>query len=130
MKRTILLLVSITFLLTGCKKNNVNPSEELVQWNISKVEGPTTGLVNETISFDVYCPASSGCDYISEFSSDENGDTIVIKALGGTLKDSPCTMAAVPILAKYEFKTSNKGLYTLKFISRDNTIIEHIVTIQ
>ena len=125
--------------LIGCEKKNnfdsleglnIETPEGLVNWDVIKVEGPTSALVNATISFDVYCPSSSGCDYISKFVSDKNGNTIFIKAFGNTQIDSPCTMAAVPIIAKYEFTSNLKGQFVLKFINRDNSVIKHFLTIQ
>jgi len=126
-----LFAVIAIFLLLGCEKSsNTDSPEGLVHWNISKVEGPTSGLVNETISLDVYCPTSSGCDYISEFVSDKSGNNIDIKAFGNTLKDTNCTMAAVPLKVKYEFNPNSKGQFVLHFINRDNSVIKHHLTIQ
>jgi len=136
MKKIILLLFTTIFILFGCeKKNNIETSniitpEGLVYWDVIKVEGQTSGLVNDTISFDVYCPSSSGCDYISEFVSDINGNTVFIKAFGNTRQDSPCTMAAVPIVAKYKFISKSKGQFELQFIKKDNSVIKHSLTIQ
>ncbi len=130
MKRTILLLGLTFFLQTACNKSNNDTPESHVHWNVSKVEGPTSGLVNETISLTVYCPASSGCDYISKFESDKNGNTISIKAFGGTTKDSFCTQAAVPIQTTYEFTSNATGQFVLQFINPDNSILKHYLTIQ
>ena len=136
MKKTILLLFTTIFILSGCEKknnietNNIITPEGLVHWDVIRVEGQTSGLVNDTISFDVYCPSSSGCDYISEFVSDKDGNTIFIKAFGNTRQNSPCTMAAVPIVAKYKFISKSKGQFELQFIKRDNSVIKHSLTIQ
>jgi hypothetical protein len=136
MKKIILLLFTTIFILSSCeKKNNIETSniitpEGLVHWDVIKVEGQTSGLVNDTISFDVYCPSSSGCDYISEFVSDINGNTVFIKAFGNTRQDSPCTMAAIPIVAKYKFISKSKGQFELQFIKKDNSVIKHSLTIQ
>ena len=136
MKKTILLLFTTIFILSGCEKknnietNNIITPEGLVHWDVIRVEGQTSGLVNDTISFDVYCPSSSGCDYISEFVSDKDGNTVFIKAFGNTRQDSPCTMAAVPIVAKFKFISKSKGQFELQFIKRDNSVIKHSLTIQ
>jgi len=136
MKKTILLLFTTIFILSGCEKknnietNNIITPQGLVHWDVIRVEGQTSGLVNDTISFDVYCPSSSGCDYISEFVSDKDGNTIFIKAFGNTRQNSPCTLAAVPIVAKYKFISKSKGQFELQFIKRDNSVIKHSLTIQ
>ena len=136
MKKIILILCATIFILSGCEKknnidmNNIATPDGLVHWNVIKVEGQTSGLVNDTISLDIYCPTSSGCDYISEFVSDKNGNTILIKAFGNTRKDIPCTMAALPIVAKFKFISNSKGQFTLQFINRDNSVITHFLTIK
>ena len=136
MKKKILLLFITIFILLGCeKKNNVETNtvetpEGLVLWDVIKVEGQTSGLVNDTISLDVYCPSSSGCDYISEFLSDKNGNTVFIKAFGNTRKDTPCTMAAIPIVVKYKFTSKSKGQFELQFIKKDNSVIKHSLIIR
>ena len=136
MNKTILFLFATILVLSGCeKKNNIEPNiietpEGLVHWDVIKVEGQTSGLVNDTILLDVYCPSSSGCDYISRFISNKNGNTIFIKAFGNTRTDTPCTMAAIPIVTKYKFSSKSKGQFELQFIKRDNSIIKHFLTIQ
>ena len=120
----------IISMLTGCGESVENPVEELVQWNIINVEGPTVGVLNQAVTFNVSCPTSSGCDYVSTFLSDDsNGKTILIKAYGGTTKNTMCTMAAMPIIVKYEFTPHEKGQYVLKFISKGESVIEHDLTV-
>lgn len=121
--------------LLGCEQSSfdiptIEEPEGLNHWGILKVEGQTSGLVDKTITLDVFCPTSSGCDYIAKLSSVKEGNTIYIKAFGGTLTNNPCTMACVPIVAKYEFTPATKGRYILKFINRDNSIIEHQITVR
>ncbi len=132
MKR-LLFILFITVLL-GCKQTmfeipTIEEPKGLIHWNILKVEGQTSGSVNKTITLDVFCPTSSGCDYISNLSSAREGSAIYIKVFGGILTNTPCTMACVPIVAKYEFTPVTKGRYSLKFISGDNSIIEHSITV-
>ena len=129
-----LFFVLSIMVLFGCKQSSfeiptIEAPEGLFHWPILKVEGQTSGSVDRTISLDVFCPTSSGCDYIAKFSSAKEGNTIYIKAFGGTLTNSPCTMACVPIVAKFEFTPVTKGRYTLKFISGDNSIIEHHIIV-
>ena len=119
----------MTLMLTSCEKempfNGVDP-EGLVHWNVISVDGPTTGLVNQIMTFDVMCPTSSGCDYVSKFVTDNsNGKTLLIKAYGGSFENSTCTQSADPIRVKYDFKPTEKGNYVLKFINRDETVIKY-----
>jgi len=136
MKKTIQFLFTTILILYGCEKinntgpNNIETPEGLLHWDIIKVEGQTSGFVNDTISLDVYCPTSSGCDYISSFGSEKNGNIVYIKAFGNTRKDIPCTMAAVPIVVKYKFVSKSVGRFELQFIKRDNSVIKHYLTIR
>lgn len=135
MNKKILTFTIIIFtVLFGCDQSSfeiptIEEPEGLIHWNILKVEGQTTGSVDNPITLDVFCPTSSGCDYITKLSSVNEGRTIYIKAFGGTLENSPCTMACIPIRTKFEFTPVTKGRYTLKFISRDKSIIEHHITV-
>ncbi|MCX6238471.1 MAG: hypothetical protein NTY07_13090 [Bacteroidia bacterium] len=143
MKALKILFILVSFIgLISCGKNDslgksdfsvekslIEAPEGLVHCNISKVEGSNTGFVNQTVTLDVSCPASSGCDYISKMVSDSRGKIISIRAYGNTSKDSPCTMAAIPIIVKYEFTPDEKGQFILKFVSRDNSVINHMLTI-
>lgn len=129
------LFILLIIVLSGCKQSpleipTIEEPEGLYHWAILKVEGQTSGSVDKIITLDVFCPTSSGCDYISKLSSVNEGHTIYIKAFGGTLTNSPCTMACIPIVAKYKFTPASKGLYTLRFISSDNSIIEHHITVR
>lgn len=135
MRKKILTFIIVIFtVLFGCEQSSfeipmIEEPEGLIHWNISKVEGQTSGSVDNPITLDVFCPTSSGCDFITKLSSVNEGRTIYIKAFGGTRENSPCTMACIPIIAKYEFTPITKGRYTLKFISRDNSIKEHHITV-
>ena len=136
MKTNFFLLLTVIFLLTNCEKSenceapfNGETPEGLFHWNISEVEGPDTGFVNQAILLDVWYPTSSGCDYVSQFVSDNSrGKTIRIKAYG-TTSNSACTMAATPKIIQYEFTPLEKGKYILIFISKNETEIEHSLTI-
>lgn len=127
MKSKIFLLAGIIVLITSCEKSdNGIVSQKLVQWNVLKVEGPITGLVNQVLTFDVYCPTSSGCDYVSKFVTDvSNGKTILIKAYGGTNKNTICLESATPIDIKYDFTPLEKGNYVLIFINKDASEIKY-----
>lgn len=135
MKTKTLLCLAIIGLLIGCEESVENSfkgvtPEGLVHWNVLNVEGPTIGEVNKAVTFNVSCPTTSGCDYVSTFVSDDsNGKTILIKAYGNTTKNSMCTLAAVPIVVKYEFTLRAKGQYVFKFINKDETIIKHNFTV-
>jgi hypothetical protein len=137
MKKMLFFLISFIAVSAGCKKAHQdcdkfpeNPPEGLVQWNMSSVEGPTLSLVNQALTLEVTYPASNGCDYVSKFVTAECSSTnILVKAYGNTIQDSPCTQAAVPKKINFEFTPDVKGKFVFEFISRDNSIFYHIITI-
>ncbi len=124
-------IISMLFILiqVGCEKFTLDTPEGLHHWDILKVEGPTSGYINQAISLDVTCPTSSGCDIVTEFLTDRHRNSFLIKAFGYT-HDGMCTQAAVPMVTEYEFSSSETGTFVLKFIKIDNTTIDHYITIE
>lgn len=130
----IFIIICFT-LFPGCNKASNEDDkfrdkapEDLVPWDVISVTGPLTALVNQTVIFEVTYPASSGCDYVSKFVTIESGNDILVKAYGNTLKNTFCTMAAVPKKINYEFTPVVKGQFVFKFINRDNSVKTHIIT--
>jgi hypothetical protein len=121
--KLIYILFSFLLLLIGCEKDTHETPDELTQWPIVMVKGPTSGYINQIITLDVYYPTSSGCDVVTELLSYKHDKTIFIIAYGYTITDSFCTLAAVPKVIEYEFIPEEGGIYTLHFISPDNTKI-------
>jgi hypothetical protein len=137
MKKILILAVFIISTFTSCEKairdcDNFpqTPPEGLFHWDVARVEGPTSSLVNQPLIIEVTYPTSSGCDYVSDFvTSNCENNTILVKAYGNTLLDSPCTMAAVPKKINFEFIPNVKGQFVFEFINRDNSVISFSVTI-
>jgi len=102
---------------------------DLNQWNISRVEGVTSGTLYQMVYLTVYYPTSSGCDIFDKFEQSENGKIITIKALGHTDTSSICTAVALERSAIFSFKPTSTGIYELRFLKRDNSYITHNVTI-
>ncbi len=128
MRKVGFILILLILTQFGCEKFTLDTPEGLHHWDILKVEGPSSGSINQTISIDVTYPTSSGCDVVTEFLSDKHGKRVLIKAFGYTT-DGFCTQAAVPKVKEYEFSSNEKGEFILKFIRIDNTTINHYITI-
>jgi hypothetical protein len=137
MKKILTLFIFYISIFPACEKGNkdcdkfpVNPPEGLVQWNVLSVEGPTTSLVNQPMTLEVTYPTSSGCDYVSEFVTSKcSSINILVKAYGNTIKDAPCTSAAVPKKISFEFTPDAKGQIVFDFINKDNSVISYSITI-
>ena len=128
MKRYILFILAFTVLLFSCEKDV--DENVLEQWNMNKIEGPTTGTVEQPVILTVFYPTSSGCDHLTKFETNKQGSIISIKAFGYTNKTSFCTMAAVEKTKTYEFTAEKKESLELKFINKDNTVIKHLIKIE
>lgn len=129
MKKGFFIITTLAFLLINCKKDNLqqnefpNPPDGLNHWPVLNVIGPGTGLINEPLIIEVTYPTSSGCDYVSEFQTVFSNNTVLVKAFGTSLKDSPCTFEAVPKKINFSYIPNTKGNYTFKFINPDNSLI-------
>ena len=126
MKKASILFLVLIFLTSGCKKSANDTS---VHWNVSKVEGPNTGLVNQDISLTVYYPTSSGCDIFDKFKQSTQGNVISVKAFGHT-DTGFCTQVALERTVKFNFQSNSIGIFEIRFINRDNSYLTHNLIIK
>ncbi len=128
MKFVFAILISIGFI--SCKKrDNHNSSIEPAQWNMTKVDGNGSGIVNQLIPLLVYYPTSSGCDILDSFTQSYQGNIILIKAFGHTNTSSICTQDASIKTKTFNFEPIAKGTYELRFVNKDNSYISHMLIV-
>jgi hypothetical protein len=120
--------ILILFIIVSCKKSN-SDSPLTGQWNISRVVGVTTGIINQTITLNVFYPTSSGCDILDRFEQNSQRKIISIRAFGHTETSSFCTQAAIEKSAILDFILTSAGSYELRFIQRDNSYFTYNLTI-
>ena len=120
MRPNIFNSILILFIIISCKKSS-SDSPLPGQWNMSRVEGVTTGIINQTISLNVYYPTSSGCDILDRFEQNTQGKIISVRAFGHTEISNFCTQAAVEKSTILDFTPTSTGSYELRFIQRDNS---------
>jgi len=116
----------------SCSKNKTtpkSPTPSMAQWIITKVEGPTKGVVNDSIPIIVYWPYGNGCDVLDRFEETQQGDEIDIKAFGHTNYGFCTEMAGIKTKV-FNFYASSPGKYKLKFLNPDETYFIHIVTVE
>jgi hypothetical protein len=128
MRRNIYITSLIFILLISCKKNS-QETYSPDQWNMNRVEGVSTGVINQTISLTVYYPTSSGCDVFDRFYQSNQGNIVSIKAFGHVETSNFCTDAAIERSTTFTFVPTLTGSYELRFINRDNTYFTHNLTI-
>jgi len=118
----------ILILLVSCRKSTPEPYES-VQWNMNRVEGATTGKVDQTIILTVYYPTSSSCDVFDRFENTTKAYFFSFKAYGHTETSNFCTDAAIEKSVTVKFIAISVGSYELRFINKDNSYFTHILTI-
>jgi hypothetical protein len=128
MRLNILITSLILIQLISCKKSTPE-SYTPGQLNMNRVEGATTGSLNQTVTLTVYYPTSSGCDVFDKFEQSIKGKTVSIKAYGHTETSTFCIQAALERSATFDFMPTSAGLYELRFINRDNSYFTHNLTI-
>jgi hypothetical protein len=128
MKAKLFITILILFSLISCKKSN-SESNNPVQWNMTRVEGVTTGTLNQAISLTVFYPTSSGCDIFDKFEQSTQNKIVSIKAFGHTETSNICTDAAIEKNATLSFTPTSTGSYELRFIQRDNSYFSVNLTI-
>ncbi len=120
-------MVLISFLAFSCNKDN-DADKKLTQWAVIKVEGATSGNINQVVPITVYWPYTSGCDVLSKFEASWKAPIINITALGYS-SGGICTMDAGIKTKIYEFTSASAGTFELRFMNKDNSYISHVVVI-
>jgi hypothetical protein len=123
----LFLFAVFTLFVLSCNK----PDNEIIfiHWNVTKVEGPATGNINQTVALTVSWPYGSGsCDVLDKFEETKQGNIIYIKAYGHTTSGI-CTMDAGIKTKTYNFLSASAGTFELRFVNRDNTFISHTIVI-
>jgi hypothetical protein len=127
MKPTLFLILFSFIFSLSCDRND--PEEiNSIQWNITKVEGASSGSLDENISLKAYYQTASGCDIFDRFEQTGQDRVFSIKAYGHTA-DMICTAQAVERSSFFYFVPTMSGIYEFRFINRDNTVIRHTLTI-
>jgi hypothetical protein len=122
-----MLILSGTFSLSSCDKEDIW-DYTLENSVITKVEGPTSGVVGQEITLEVTLQGNNGCAVSGQLQETVEGNTHVIK--GKVIyQGEVCTHALVSIAESYTFKASSAGTYELKFLKADKAFITHTITV-
>jgi len=128
MKFNFCIISLILALFVSCKKDT-NDAFKTVQWNMNRVEGPTSGKVDKAIVLTVYYTTSSSCDIFDRFGCDTHAYYFSYKAYGHTESSSLCIEAEVEKYFKVKLTPLSAGIYELRFINKDDTYLTHNLTI-
>jgi hypothetical protein len=128
MKLNFFITCIILVLIVSCKKSTPEIYNS-AQWNMNRVEGVTSGSLNQTITLTVFYPTSSGSDVFNKFEQSIQDKIVSIKAYGHTVTSNFCTDAAIERNATFSFKSTLTGPFELRFINKDNSYFTHNLTI-
>ena len=128
MKLNLFVTSLILILIVSCKKST-QETYNSVQWNMNRVEGVTSGSLNQTITLIVYYPTSSGCDVFDKFEQSIQDKIVSIKAYGHTVTSTFCTDVAIERSAAFSFEPTSTGSFELRFINKDNSYFTDNLTI-
>ena len=121
--------VTILIFLISCNKENEACKERRSVTGVSKVTGPATGTINQSIIFEVEFALGNGCVNFENFSENTVNN---ISTISTNIKSEGCICTAIyrDEVAKYTFKRSTTGIYILIFKNNGGTDIEKQITIQ
>lgn len=117
-------IIALLFTAAGCKKDDVQkPKEEseLVQKTIAGVNGPTTGLINQELVFNVVWQNADSTTRFHHLQDSTNHNTKLIRLFALTnVADTTAVAGAGMKTVPYVFKVATPGVYYLKFYKEDN----------
>ena len=120
-----LLLFVVLGIAAGCKKDDSTVKHsipKLLQDIISGVNGPTKGLVNEELKFNILWDNSDSTLCFHHLQDSVFHNTHMIKLFVATIKPNDTTQAVKQLNnLVYKFKPTVAGTYYLKFYKPENT---------
>lgn len=129
MKRLIALFTIVFALLiqTACDKDEL-PVTESGSSDITNVEGAATASVGQEIELKVTLQGMNGCAVSGTLKENVSGKS---RFITGTVnyQGEMCYQALVSVTENYKFKATSKGVYDLRFLKIDSTVISHKITV-
>jgi hypothetical protein len=95
---------------------------------VTSASGATTSTQNVPVHLNVKWFYTSGCDEFDNFNTSQNGNVLIVKAIGHT-NNTICTQETGLKTAIYIFNSTSTGNYEIRFTNKDNTYISHFVTV-
>jgi hypothetical protein len=110
---------------TACKKDDAlqkKGASKLIQSNISGVNGPTNGLVDQELTFSLLWANAGGTAKLDHLQDSSVNNIKVIKLFAITNAIDTAVVKTQPSnIYTYVFKAPSAGTYYLKFYKTDNS---------
>lgn len=120
------LIFCILFIAASCKKDDTAVQKylvnsQLVQGTIAGVNGPTTGAVNQELTFNIVWQNADSTVRFNNLLDSTVDNTRHIKLFAVTNVADSATYAKNLKSVFYKFKADTPGTYYLKFYKADNS---------
>jgi spore germination protein YaaH len=121
----VILLIS----LNGCKKDN--SGKECIGYSnaqITEIKGSNVTSAGQEIDLTISYFFFNGCGKFESLESITNGNTTTIRVIA---KYEGCVCPEVLVKGEkvYSFKASQPGIYLLKFLQPNKSILEYTITV-
>jgi hypothetical protein len=128
---TLLLVTAQLVSLTGCEeRTELDMCRTRRTSGVSRVEGPSTGQVNQNIAITAYVTLAGNCSGFERFTQTTSGNTQTITANTYTNTCVACTQNFFESPAVYAFKASKPGTYYLKFASFNDQYVTDTLVVK
>lgn len=116
--------------LISCTKTREEPTcISAKRGPVTKIDGPTSALINQEILLTVDFTCFNGCGQFTNFEETVNGSETKI-IINAKYEGCICTEDLPTRQVKYRFRKSQVGTYTLMFLQSDNIYLTHTITVQ
>lgn len=121
----VILLIS----LNGCKKDD--SGKECIGYSnaqITEIKGPNVTSAGQEIELTISYFFLNGCGKFERLESTSNGSITTISVVG---KYEGCVCPEVLVKGEkvYSFKAPQPGIYLLKFLQPNKSILEYTITV-
>lgn len=114
----------------SCGKSNDNPcSISYSNAPVTKVQGPSSGLVNQDLALSVLFTCFNSCGRFGRIEENSNADTTTIKVIA-RYEGCVCADVLSGGQAIYKFRATRAGTYHLKFWQGKNSYLTDTITIR
>ncbi len=124
-----LLTIIITFLVGCSKKNDTDKCISIVSAPVTKIDGATTATLNQEIILTVSISCNNGCGQFKNYTEVVANNTSTIQ-VNTIYEGCICTQDLPTRQFQYNFKKSQAGTYSLRFLQTNNIYLTHTIIVQ
>ena len=123
-------LATLFSIIASCNKAKIVKS--CIQYKnaaVTKIEGPTSGNVNQVLNLTVFFGCFNGCGQFGSFEQTTTGNLTTINVIA-KYEGCICTQDAPIRQTVYNFKATEPGVYNINFEQTQGSYLTHTIIIQ